>query len=149
MGFQRWLEERLNNLRSHLKEDPGIIAERMMQGRFERIKCNFGTAASDLLPTFELSVPDLPPGSNFPAHGITDSKMVISRYGALSVMENGADFGTRNVLKTLFDEQVDKILSLTDSQFERLQRKDPREQIVELAVVSFLTRYLSDHYRHI
>lgn len=88
MKFQRWLEERLSNIRSHLREDPETTSQRMMQGRFERIKCNFGTPASDLLPTFELAVLGLPPGSNFPEYGITGSKMVIGRYAAPHVRKS-------------------------------------------------------------
>ena len=52
----------------------------MMQGRFERFKCSYGTAASSAIPTIPLQVPGLGPGMHFPNVNIEDSTMKITRY---------------------------------------------------------------------
>lgn len=85
MSFHHVISERLKRIRDQLKEDPDFLADRMMQGRFERIKCSFGSAGSSTIPTIPLPVPGLPAGSNFPSANIEDSKMIISRYMAHTV----------------------------------------------------------------
>lgn len=52
----------------------------MMQGRFERFKCAYGTPASSTIPTIPLEVPGLGPGMHFPNVNIEDSTMKITRY---------------------------------------------------------------------
>jgi len=79
MKFQQLLEERLDKIRSHLQGDPGETAEKMMQGRFERFKCSFGSGASAELPTIPLPVPGLTPSFDHPGVDISDSKMIITR----------------------------------------------------------------------
>ena len=51
-----------------------------MQGRFERFKCSFGSAASSAIPIIPLPIIDLPRGCDFPNLGIEGSKMLIARF---------------------------------------------------------------------
>ena len=86
----------------------------MMKGRFERIKCSYGTPASLAIPTIPLPVTDLAPGLNFPNINVEGSSMTFSR----------------EELKVLFDNEIDNMLALTDSQFDIMQAKYPHSQIV-------------------
>lgn len=80
MKFQLLLEERLHKIRNDLPEDPEETAEKMMLGRFERIKCSFGSAVTAELPTIPLPIPGLPPAYTNEIVGISDSKMIITRW---------------------------------------------------------------------
>ncbi len=115
MNFHNIVVDRLDKIRASLKGEPDFITDRMVHGRFERIKCSYGTAASSALPTIPIEVPGLEPGYSFPDAHIEDSKMII----------------TREELKGLFDIQVDKMLSVIDEQFDRMDQNHPRTQIVE------------------
>lgn len=108
------ISDRLNRVRANLKEEPDIVADRMVHGRFERIKCSYGTAASSALPAFPIEVPGLDPGYSFPNAHIEDSKMILAR----------------EELKELFDMQLDRMLSLIDEQYARMHDNHPRAQIV-------------------
>ena len=79
IDFHQILSDRLERIQDHLQGDPDIIADQMMQGRFERIKCSFGTAASSAIPTIPLRVPGLAPGFCYSAAGIEDSTLVLTR----------------------------------------------------------------------
>ena len=85
MNFHRIVSERLSRIKIHLQGEPEAIAERMMQGRFERFKCSYGTAATTTIPTLPLAVPGLAPGHNFPDANIDDSEMIFSRHVDLPV----------------------------------------------------------------
>ena len=65
-----------------------MIADKMMQGRFERFKCSYGTASSSAIPTIPLKVPGLQPGTHFPNENIEDSTMRITRYEANLIDES-------------------------------------------------------------
>ncbi|KAL9137562.1 MAG: hypothetical protein Q9175_001216 [Cornicularia normoerica] len=118
INFHHIVSDRLNKIRDYLQGEPDDIADKMMQGRFERFKCSYGTAASSTIPTIPLEVPGLPPGKHFPIVNIEDSIMRI----------------TREELKRLFDIQVDRMLSLINEQFDRMQKKLPRTQISYLVL---------------
>ena len=79
MSFHHIVLDRLEKIRSHLRGDPDAITDRMVHGRFERIKCSYGTAASSALPTIPIEVPGLDLGYSFPNVSIEDSKMVFAR----------------------------------------------------------------------
>ena len=79
MSFEQLVSDRLEKIRSHLKGDPIVIADRMVHGRFERIKCSYGTPALSALPTIPIEIPGLDPGYSFPNASIEDSKMVFTR----------------------------------------------------------------------
>lgn len=91
MKFQLLLEERLQKVRNDLQGDPEETAEKMMLGRFERIKCSFGSGVTAELPTIPLPIPGLPPAYNNEAVGISDSKMIITRWELQGVEEKDAD----------------------------------------------------------
>lgn len=80
MSFEQIVSDRLEKIRSHLKGDPNVIVDRMVHGRFERIKCSYGTPALSALPTIPIEVPGMDPGYDFPNASIEDSKMVFTRY---------------------------------------------------------------------
>ena len=115
MNFHRLVSERLDKIRAHLKGDPDSIADRMVHGRFERIKCSYGTAASSALPTIPLEIPGLEAGYSIPHANIEGSKMVI----------------TTEELKLLFDMQIDRMLSVIDEQFDRMHENHPGTRTVE------------------
>ena len=79
MKFQLLLEERLHKIRNQLQRDPEETAEEMMVGRFERIKCSFGSGVTAELPTIPLPIPGLRPAYTNETVGISDSKMIITR----------------------------------------------------------------------
>ena len=79
MDFHQILSNRLKGIQDHLQGDPDIIADQMMQGRFERIKCSFGTAASFAIPMIPLPVPGLAPGFCHSGANIQDSTLVLTR----------------------------------------------------------------------
>lgn len=87
--FHHIVTDRLNKIRDYLQGEPSVIADKMMQGRFERFKCSFGTPSSSAIPTIPLEVPGLKPGLHFPNVNIEDSTMRITRYANILADENG------------------------------------------------------------
>jgi len=134
INFHSMISERLSKIASDLKQEPQMVADGMIQGRFERMKCSFGTAASSTIPTIPLPVPGLEPGCSFPDANIVDSKMIITRS-----VESFAPFpcrwclqSLRDELKELFDSQIKRVISLMDEQFDRMQKNYTTTQIVSL-----------------
>ena len=121
MNFHRLISERLKKIQIYLKDDMETVADRMVHGRFERIKCSYGTAAS-ALPTIPIEVPGLDPGSCFPDICIEGSKLIL----------------TIDELKALFDTQVDRMLDVIDEQFDRLEGNHPGVQVVWLSILDKL-----------
>lgn len=80
INFHHIVTDRLNKIRDYLEGEPDDIADKMMQGRFERFKCSYGTAGSSAIPTIPLEVPGLRPGKHFLNVNIEDSTMRITRY---------------------------------------------------------------------
>ena len=80
ISFHHIITDRLRKIRDYLQGEPGDVADKMMQGRFERYKCSYGTPASSAIPTIPLDVPGLKPGRHFPTVNIEDSTMRITRY---------------------------------------------------------------------
>jgi len=117
MNFHHTVVDRLDKIRANLNGEPDAVTDRMVHGRFERIKCSYGTAASSALPTIPIEVPGLEPGCSFPDAHIDNSEMII----------------TREEMKDLFDIQVNKMLSLVDEQFERMNKNHPSTQIVSIS----------------
>ena len=77
LEFHQLICERLEAIREHLQEEPIRVADRMMHGRWERIKCSFGTKGAMALPTFPLPVPSLSEGFSVPHLNIERSKMIL------------------------------------------------------------------------
>ena len=65
MNFHQLISEWLDKIRTHLRENPDMIAGQMMQGKFDRMECSFGTAAACTISTIPLAVPRVLPGYNF------------------------------------------------------------------------------------
>lgn len=86
MNFHHIVSDRLTKIRSHLKGEPDAIADWMVHGRFERIKCSYGTSASSALPTIPIEVPGMDPGYSFPNANIEESKMIFTRCVIHSMM---------------------------------------------------------------
>lgn len=79
--FHKLVVQRLNLIRDQLRDDPITVADKMARerGLFERYKCNFGGALSNVMPTLPLRVPGLPDGMNLPEARIENSSMMFSR----------------------------------------------------------------------
>jgi hypothetical protein len=76
--FHKLITDRLSSIQSHLRRSPDEIADMMLRSRFEKIKCSFGTEASNF-PEFTLQIDGLTVESNFPHLGIIDGEMVFLR----------------------------------------------------------------------
>lgn len=87
----------------------------MMQGKFERFKCNFGTPGN-AVPKLFLPVTGLSAGVDYPHAGIRDSQIEISQ----------------DLVKQLFDEQAEGLIELIEQQLQDLQRSRPGEQVTYL-----------------
>lgn len=112
MRAQQLLIERLSRISTYLQISPHEAAQQMIEGRFERFKCSFGAEGSDI-PTLPLKVPGIPAGSYFPEVGIINSQMII----------------TREELQNMFDEQVNGIINLIDSQLQKLIQYQESDQV--------------------
>ena len=115
MNFHYLISDRLNKIRAHLDDEPDAVADRMVHGRFERIKCSYGTAVSAALPTIPIEVPGLAPGLNLPSVNVEDSKMIF----------------TMDDLKMLFDAQIERMFKVIDEQLDRTHNNHPNTQVVE------------------
>ena len=113
--FHQLVSERLSNVSHHLKDSPDLVADRMLRGRFERIKCSYGTPASSAFPMIPIEIPDYESACWAPEAHIEDGRLLI----------------TMEELKDLFDIQVERMLSVIDEQLARMQRNHPGIQIVE------------------
>lgn len=58
--------------------DVDFLVSRMMADKFDTFKCSFGSSSMDV-PKLFLPVPGLGPGLEFPAAGVEDSRIVITR----------------------------------------------------------------------
>lgn len=69
--------EKLEQIRQHLQLTPSEVAWKMISGRFQRLKCAFGTEAT-LTPWLKLDVPSLESDSEFPEADIYNGQMQIA-----------------------------------------------------------------------
>ena len=131
MDFHRLIVTRLSQIRDRLAEDVEELADQMMHGRFERFKCSYGTPLSDANPNLLLQVPGLQPGFNLPSAMIENSMMSFSRsvYRGQGIYLKAKNVN-RNDLMDIFDVQINRIVSLTDEQLDRVAQKNPGTQIV-------------------
>ncbi|EED18796.1 conserved hypothetical protein [Talaromyces stipitatus ATCC 10500] len=104
--------ERLSRICHHLPKTPTDTAWKMISGRFQRLKCSFGTDATST-PWLKLDVPSLGPGSDFPEAEIQNGQMRISW----------------DILKRCFDVKIDEMCDLLDAQIEQTRTKYPNERI--------------------
>jgi len=129
---QQYLEQRLMKAAHLLNASPQEIAEKMMQGRFERFKCTFGTSAANL-PALVLEIPGMPAGTNYPPADIQNSRLSISQ----------------TTLQKLFDEQVDAMIRLLTEQLVALQIVAPGERVSYLVLSGGLgsSQYVRDRLK--
>ena len=80
MDFHQMITERLDKIRDHLNEEPDIVADKMMRGRFERIKCSYGTTSTSTIPTIPLLVPGLGLGHYNSEAKIEESTLIVTRF---------------------------------------------------------------------
>ena len=116
--FHRMICDRLERIRDKIDGQPAALAHQMMHGRFERMKCTYGTPASLAIPTMPLAVPGLPSDFTSAEAHVEDAKMIIKQ----------------EELAALFDVQIDRLLDLMDEQLRRLEQKDSRAQISYLVL---------------
>ncbi|MCJ1279191.1 hypothetical protein MMC21_007015 [Puttea exsequens] len=137
--FHVLIVDRLGHIQDQLREDPDTVANRMMRedGRFERFKCSYGTALSNLMPTLPLRVPGLLDGVYHPEAMIENSSMIFSR----------------DDLKRIFNIQMNKILTLTDEQLDRVSQHHPSTQVSYLVLSgglgssAYVKERLRSHYK--
>lgn len=89
VAFHTLIISRLSLINHHLREDPATVATRMMRenGRFERLKCNYGTNYSQKVPTFPLRIPGLQEGLHHPGAMIENSSMIFSRFAPFAKLD--------------------------------------------------------------
>ena len=126
---QQYIEQRLVKAAHLLYAPPHLIAEKMMQGKFERFKCTFGTSAANL-PALVLEIPGMQAGTDFPPADIQNSRISISQ----------------TILQKLFDEQVDAMIRLLTEQLVALQTVVPGERVSYLVLSGGLgsSQYVRD-----
>lgn len=76
----RLMHGRLEKIGEHLSVSPHEAAWKMISGRFQRLKCAFGTEAT-ATPWLKLDVPSLDYDANFPDAHIENGQMLIKWYG--------------------------------------------------------------------
>ncbi|KAL5358279.1 hypothetical protein BJX96DRAFT_173296 [Aspergillus floccosus] len=112
------ITERLSKVKDSLLHTPDHVAWKMLSGRFQRLKCAFGTEAART-PTITLPVPFLrDPTSNLSAAEIRDGQMII---------------GWEHV-QHAFDVKIDEMCELLDGQIQRMQTKYPHDRISYLVL---------------
>jgi hypothetical protein len=119
---EKFVRERLGIIRQYLGADPDVVAHRMMkQGRYEAFVSSYG---QDHIMALDLPVqiPNIPFGKDFPEAGIVDSKIMIT----------GAH------LQHLFDEQIEAICRLIDTELWKLQRENSREIVTSIILLGSL-----------
>lgn len=101
---------RLELIQDYLEGDLLCLADEMLMGRFQTVKHSFPHPNVD---QFSLEVKGLAGTHNFPEAGITNSRMLIDR----------------TTLQEIFDQQLQQIYALIDSQILALQAEYPEEEV--------------------
>ncbi|KAJ5117162.1 hypothetical protein N7448_004107 [Penicillium atrosanguineum] len=107
--------ERLEKVKEHIKISPSEAAWKMTSGRFQRLKCAFGTEAT-LTPWLKLDVPFLDPNMDLPEAEISNGQMRIAW----------------DYVKHCFDVKADEICDLLDGHINQMHTKYPYDQIAYL-----------------
>lgn len=123
--------ERLHLVSEHLTTDVYAIAEEMLTGRFQTIKHSFPEPIND---GFDLEVRALPGRQSFEVAGIFDSAMRIDR----------------EVLRDIFDEQINRIFALVDGRLNALEHSHPQESVAYIILSGGLgsSPYLLQEMKH-
>ncbi|KAL4870409.1 hypothetical protein BDV12DRAFT_207712 [Aspergillus spectabilis] len=116
--IHKYITERLSKVKDSLLHTPDHVAWKMLSGRFQRLKCAFGTEVSRT-PTLSLPVPFLKDSmSNLPAAGIYDRQMSI----------------TWEHVQRAFDVKIDEMCELLDKQIQQMETKYPHTRISYLVL---------------
>ncbi|KAB8077963.1 hypothetical protein BDV29DRAFT_167418 [Aspergillus leporis] len=109
--------ERLEKVQDHLDLAPSDAAWIMTSGRFQRLKCAFGTEAT-LTPWLKLDVPSLGTVLDLPEAEIYNGQMRIAW----------------DDVKNCFDLMVHKMCTLLDGHIRQMHSKYPGDQITYLVL---------------
>ncbi|RHZ63243.1 Hsp70 family protein [Aspergillus thermomutatus] len=112
-GMHSLICERLSKVHHRLNLSPSHTAWRMILGRFQRLKCAFGTAAAANTPSLKLDVPGLKPGPDLPEVEIYDGQMSISW----------------DDLQHCFDTKIAEMFDLLDGQIRQMHDRFASERI--------------------
>ncbi|KAJ5573622.1 uncharacterized protein N7459_008049 [Penicillium hispanicum] len=113
----RLISERLDRISSHLAHSVGETAWTMISGRFQRIKCSFGTDTM-LVPWLKIDVPSLGAESTFPEADIYNGQMRLSW----------------DHIRECFDGKIDEMCNLLDTHIHQMNTDHPGEQISYLVL---------------
>ncbi|KAJ5655126.1 hypothetical protein N7490_002129 [Penicillium lividum] len=107
------IRAKLGTIRDHLSFPPNETAWKLISGRFQRLKCAFGTEAT-ATPWLKLDVPLLDPTVDHVDAGIHNAQMQIA-------WED---------LKLAFDIKIDEMIELIDGHIRQMHSKYPGDNIV-------------------
>ncbi|KAJ5189910.1 hypothetical protein N7472_008924 [Penicillium cf. griseofulvum] len=110
--MHRLICQRLEKIRDHLSIPPSEVAWKMTAGRFQRLKCTFGTE-STLTPWLKLDVPCLESDSDFSEASVYEGQMLIAW----------------DDLKLCFDTKIDEMSDLLDGHIKNMLNKYPNDHI--------------------
>ncbi|KAL6229767.1 hypothetical protein BDW75DRAFT_88311 [Aspergillus navahoensis] len=130
------ITEQLSKVKDSLLHTPDHVAWKMLSGRFQRLKCAFGTEASHT-PTLSLPVPFLKDSmSDLPAAGIYDSQMRIGWLDISFLCRDGGFLAKlpREHVQRAFDVKIDEMCELLDGQIRHMQAKYPHARISYLVL---------------
>ncbi|KAJ5623175.1 hypothetical protein N7490_011780 [Penicillium lividum] len=116
-NMYRLIRARLDKIEDHLSFPPNETAWKMISGRFQRLKCAFGTEAT-ATPWLKLDVPLLDTTEDHVDAGIYDGQMQIA-------WED---------LKLAFDIKVDEMIKLMDGHIRQMHSKYPGDNIAYLVL---------------
>ncbi|KAJ5769200.1 hypothetical protein N7520_003759 [Penicillium odoratum] len=111
------IRARLDKVENHLSFPPNETAWKMISGRFQRLKCAFGTEAT-ATPWLKLDVPLLDATGDHVDAGIYDGQMQIA-------WED---------LKIAFDIKIDEMIKLMDGHIRQMHSKYPGDNIAYLVL---------------
>ncbi|KAL4757094.1 Hsp70 family protein [Aspergillus foveolatus] len=111
--IHRLIVDRLSKVRDDLEHTPEHVAWKMLSGRFQRLKCAFGTDVART-PMLNLEVPFLKNSrTDLPVAGIYDGQMSI---------------GWEHIQRC-FDKKIDEMCELLDGQIQSMEAKYPQDRI--------------------
>ncbi|KAJ5893488.1 hypothetical protein N7495_005179 [Penicillium taxi] len=111
------IQARLEGVREHLNLSPSETAWRMISGRFQRLKCAFGTEVTST-PGLKLDIPSMKTDLDDPKLGIYDGQMMIDW----------------KELKLAFDLKIDETIKLMDGHIAQMKSNYPDEKIKYLVL---------------
>ncbi|RDW72344.1 Hsp70 family protein [Aspergillus mulundensis] len=112
-AIHKLIAERLSKATDHLLQTPEYTAWKMISGRFQRLKCAFGTDAAKT-PFLSLDVPFLKDQRvDLPEAGISNGSMRIE-------WEH---------VRSAFDTKINEMCELLDGQIQQMQTRHPLSQI--------------------